>query len=144
MSSVLMVGVDCSDCSNRAIDYAASHAKRSNARLFVAHVIEWSQFSFSTVEENAERHKRREEEIQRAHVEVIDPLVNRLKGEGLDVEGLVRHGHVADTLHALANENDVTNIIVGRQGTSMLKAHVFGSVGARLVQVAECAVTVVP
>lgn len=144
MSSVLMVGVDCSECSNRAIDYAAEHAKRSNARLYVAHVIEWSPFSFSTVEENAERHKRREEEIQRAHSEVVDPLVSRLKGEGIDVEGLVRHGHVADTLCDLANENNVTNIIVGRQGTSMLKAHVFGSVGARLVQVAECAITVVP
>ena len=144
MSSVLMVGVDCSECSNRAIDYAVTHARHSKARLYVAHVIEWSQFSFSTVEENAERHKRREEEIRRAHVEVIDPLVSRLKGEGIDVEGLVRHGHVADALNALASENNVTNIIIGRQGTSMLKAHVFGSVGARLVQVAECAVTVVP
>jgi len=144
MSSVLMVGVDCSECGDRAINYAVKHAKRSNAQVFVAHVIEWSQFSFSTVEENAERHKRREEEIQRAHSEVIDPVVDRLKDEGVDVQGLVRHGHVADTLNTLAKENGVTNIIIGRQGTSMLKAHVFGSVGARLVQVAECAVTVVP
>ena len=144
MSSVLMVGVDCSECGDRAIEYAAEHAKKSNARLYVAHIIEWSPFTFSTVEENAERHKRREEEIQRAHSEVIDPIVSRLKSEGLNVEGLVRHGHVADTLHTLAMENGVTNIILGRQGTSMLKAHVFGSVGSRLVQVAECAVTVVP
>jgi nucleotide-binding universal stress UspA family protein len=63
---------------------------------------------------------------------------------GLNVRGLVRHGHVADTLNTLAKENGVTNIIVGRQGTSMLKAHVFGSVGSRLVQIADCAVTVVP
>jgi len=144
MSSVLMVGVDCSECGERAVEYAVEHARKSNARLYVAHVIEWSQFTFSTVEENAERHKRREEEIQRAHSEVVDPIVNRLKTEGLNVKGLVRHGHVADTLNSLAMENDVTNIILGRQGTSMLKAHVFGSVGSRLVQVAECAVTVVP
>lgn len=144
MSSVLMVGVDGSECGDRAIEYAAEHARKANARLYVAHVIEWSQFTFSTVEENAVRHKRREEELQRAHAEVIDPIVNRLRAEGLEVEGLVRHGHVADTLHTLAVENNVTNIILGRQGTSMLKAHVFGSVGSRLVQVAECAVTVVP
>jgi nucleotide-binding universal stress UspA family protein len=67
-----------------------------------------------------------------------------LKAEGLNAEGLVRHGHVADTLNSLAGENGVTNIILGRQGTSKLKAHVFGSVGSRLVQVANCAVTVVP
>jgi nucleotide-binding universal stress UspA family protein len=144
MSSVLMVAVDCSECGDRAIEYAAEHARKSNARLYVAHIIEWSQFSFSTVEENALRHKRREEEIHRAYSEVIDPVVNRLKSEGLDVEGLVRHGHVAETLNTLAAENGVTNIILGRQGTSMLKSHVFGSVGSRLVQVADCAVTVVP
>ena len=144
MCSVLMVGVDCSDCAERAIEYAAEHARRSDARLFVAHIIEWSPFSFSTVEENAMRHKRREEEIQRAYTEVINPVVGRLKATGLDVEGLVRHGHVADTLNSLAGENGVTNIVIGRQGTSKLKAHVFGSVGARLVQAADCAVTVVP
>jgi len=139
-----MVGVDCSECGDRAIEYAAQHAKKAKAKLFVAHVIEWSQFSFSTVEENAQRHKRREEEIQRAHSEVIDPVISRLKSEGFNAEGLVRHGHVADTLNTLASENGVTNIILGRQGTSKLKAHVFGSVGSRLVQVANCAVTVVP
>ena len=144
MSSVLMVGVDCSECGERAVEYAAELARNSKARLYVAHVIEWSPFSFSTVEENFERHKRREEELQRAHSEVIGPIVNRLKAEGLEVTWLVRHGHVADTLNTLAVENGVTNIILGRQGTSKLKAHVFGSVGSRLVQVAECAVSVVP
>ena len=144
MSSVLMIGVDCSECGDRAITYAVDHAKRSNAKLLIAHVIEWSPFSFSTVEENFERHKRREEELKRAYSEVIDPVVNRLKEEGLNVQGLVRHGNVADTLNELATENGVTNIILGRQGKSKLKKHVFGSVGSHLVQAADCPVTVVP
>ena len=144
MSLVFMVGVDGSKCGGRAVEYAAEQARNSKARLYIAYVIEWSRFSFSTVEENMQRHKRREEELKRAHSEIIDPIVDRLKSEGLDVEGLVRHGNVADTLHTLAVENGVTNIILGRQGTSKLKAHVFGSVGSNLVQSAECAVTVVP
>ena len=144
MSSVLMVAVDCSECAERAIDYAVKQAKESGAKIYIAHVIEWSQFTFSTAMENAERHKRREEELERAHSEIINPIVNRLEAEGLDVEGLVRHGHVADTLNALAKSKSVSNIILGRQGTSKLKAHVFGSVGSRLVQSADCAVTVVP
>ena len=144
MSSAFMVAVDCSECGERAIEYAIVQAKASGARLYVAHVIEWSQFSFSTVEENAQRHKRREEELQRAFSEIINPVVARLKEEGIEAEGLVRHGHVADTLNALAKSKDVSNIILGRQGTSKLKSHVFGSVGSRLVQSADCAVTVVP
>ena len=144
MSSLLMVGVDGSECGERAVEFAARRAKNSGARLLITFIIEWSPFTFSTPMENAERHQRREEEIQRAHSEIVDPIVDRLKSEGLEVEGLVRHGHVAETLNALAMENGVTNIILGRQGTSKLKAHVFGSVGSRLVQVAGCAVTVVP
>jgi nucleotide-binding universal stress UspA family protein len=144
MSVVLMVAVDCSECGDRAVEYAAEHARESGARLYVTHIIEWSRFSFSTVQENAERHKRREEELQRAHSEIVDPIVDRLKAEGLDAEGLVRHGHVADTLNALAKSKGVSNIILGRQGSSKLKSHVFGSVGSRLVQSADCAVTVVP
>ncbi len=144
MGAAIMVGVDCSECGDRAVEFAAGLARTSGSRLFVAHVIEWSPYSFSTVQENAERHKRREEEIHRAHKEIVDPVVARLKSEGLDVEGLVHHGHVADTLNALAKSNDVMNIVVGRQGDSKLKAHVFGSVGSRLVQSADCAVTVVP
>jgi len=139
-----MVGVDGSDCGERAVEFAARRAKNSGARLLITYIIEWSPFTFSTAMENAERHQRREEEIQRAHSEIVDPIVDRLKTEGLDVEGLVRHGHVADTLNSLAKSKGVVNIILGRQGTSKLKAHIFGSVGSRLVQSAECAVTVVP
>lgn len=144
MGSALMVGVDCSECGGRAVEYAAAQAKNSNTRLYIAHIIEWSPFTFSTAEENAERHKRREEELKRAHEEIVNPIVEKLQSEGIDAEGLVRHGHVADTLNALAKSKGVDTIVVGRQGTSMLKAHVFGSVGSRLVQNADCAVTVVP
>ena len=144
MSSRLMVAVDCSECGERAIDYAIKQAKESGAHFYIAHIIEWSQFTFSTALENAERHKRREEELARAHSEIVGPIVDRLKAEGLDAEGLVRHGHVADTLNALAKSKNVSNIILGRQGGSRLKSHVFGSVGSRLVQSADCPVTVVP
>jgi len=144
MNSVLLVAVDGSECGERAVEYAAERARKSGAKLYVAYIIEWSPFTFSTALENAERHKRREEEIQRAHSEVVDPVVDRLKSEGLDAEGIVRHGHVADTLNALAKSKGAVNIVLGRQGTSKLKSHVFGSVGSRLVQSAECAVTVVP
>lgn len=144
MSTVLMVGIDCSECGDRAVKYAIEQARMSKARLIITHIIEWSQFSFSTVEENAQRHKRREEELQRAHADIIDPIVEKLKAEGLDVVGLVRHGHVADTLDRLARKHGVTNIILGRNGESRFKRKMFGSVGSHLVQAAECAVTVVP
>ena len=144
MSLVFLVGVDCSNCGGRALKYAADRASVKGAKLIVAHVIEWSPFSFSTPQENEERHKRREEEIQRAQTEIVEPIVSSLRQEGIDAEGIVRHGHAAETLAALAKENDVTNIVVGRQGSSKLRAHLFGSVASTLVQVSDRPVTVVP
>jgi nucleotide-binding universal stress UspA family protein len=144
MSLVFLVGVDCSDCGGRALAYAAERAKHRGGRLLVAHVIEWSPFQFSTPQENEERHKRREEELSRAHAEIVDPIVQTMKEQGIDAEGLVRHGHAAETLDALAHEFNVTNIVIGRRGASRLKTQLFGSVASSLVQIADCPVTVVP
>ena len=55
MSKVLLVGVDCSSCSDRALAYAADRADASKAQLIVVHVIDWSPFSFNTPQENEER-----------------------------------------------------------------------------------------
>ena len=112
--------------------------------VLVAHVIEWSPFSFNTVEENEVRHKRREDELDRAHAEVVDPVVAMLREKGIDAEGLIRHGHIAKTLNALAGEHDVDALVVGRQGAGHLVAQLFGSVSGSLIQLADRPVTVVP
>jgi len=144
MTQVLLVGTDCSTCSSRALEYAKQWAKASGLRLFVAHVIEWSPFSFNTPQELEQRHKRREDELQRARSHVIDPIIESLRAEGVDAEGIIRHGHPAETLNELATELGATNIIIGRRGQSAIKAKLFGSATSTLVQIADHPVTVVP
>jgi nucleotide-binding universal stress UspA family protein len=144
MSDVLLVGFDCSACSERALQYAAEWAESAQAELIVAHVIQWSPFSFSTAQENEERHKRREAELDRAHQEIIDPVVMRLRDRGISVRGSIRHGHPAETLCEVAAEFGATNIIVGKTGASRIRAQLFGSVAHALVQIATQPVTVVP
>jgi nucleotide-binding universal stress UspA family protein len=141
---VLLVGVDCSGCSRRALEYAAHSAGSSRLQLIVAHVIQWSPFSFNTPQENEERHKRREAELDRAHQEIVDPEVTLLRGQGLDARGVVRHGHPAETLKAIAEEFGATDIIIGKTGSSRIRTQLFGSVGNTLVQISDVPVTVVP
>ena len=144
MKQKLLVGVDCSECCERAIDYAAAWAKAVAAPLVVVHVIEWSPYSFNTPMENEERHRRRETELERARAEIVEPVLRRLAEQGVAAEGMVRHGHPADTLSAVAAQSGVTNIVVGRTGSSRLKSQLFGSVPSTLVQVSDVPVTVVP
>ena len=144
MSKVLLVGYDCSECSGRALDYATAWAESSKHQLIVAHVIQWSPFSFNTPQENEERPKRREAELDRAHKEIVDPVVSDLRAKGIFARGVIRHGHPAETLSAVAQEFGVTNIIIGRTGSSRIKTQLFGSVANTLVQIALEPVTVVP
>lgn len=144
MSQVLLVGIDCSECSERALDYAANWAEASNLHVIIAHVIEWSPYSFNTPQENAERHKRREAELDRAHREIVDPLLTRFAARDISVAGAIRHGHPAETLVELARELDATNIIVGKTGSSRIRTQLFGSVANSLLQISPVPVTVVP
>jgi len=144
MSKALLVGIDCSECSERALDYAAEWAASAGLPLFVAHVIEWSPYSFNTPQENEERHKRREAELDRAHQDIVDPVVGRLRERGIDAQGVIRHGHPAETLSDVAAELGVTHIVVGKTGSSRIRAQFFGSVPNTLIQISKQPVTVVP
>ena len=144
MTDVLLAGVDGSEDGKRAAAFAATRAKAAKARLVVAYVIEWSPYTFNTPEENEMRHKRREEEIDKANALVIDPLVGALKKSGIEVQGIVRHGHPAQVLSDLAGETGACQIFIGRRGISRMAALLFGSVAGTLVQISPVPVTVVP
>ena len=144
MSEVLLVGIDCSECSERALRYAVEWAETAGRQMIVAHVIQWSPFSFTTPQENEERHKRREAELERAHGEIVDPVVNSLRERGIDARGVIRHGHPAETLCAVAEEFGATHIVIGKTGSSRIRAQLFGSVANSLVQISKQPITVVP
>ena len=60
----LVVGLDGHGSGDHALAFAKDLADKPSAcELVVVYVIEWSPFSFQRQIENAERHKRREEEI---------------------------------------------------------------------------------
>jgi nucleotide-binding universal stress UspA family protein len=143
MQTTYLVAVDGSNCSDRAVEYVIERAQENGAKVYVAHVIEWSPYSFNTVEENAKRHQRREKELGLANEQIVTPVVERLAAAGVEAEGLVSHGHVAETIDRMARKHDVTSIVIGRKGASRL-AQFFGSVASRIVQTVDRPVTVVP
>ena len=143
MNNIFLLAVDGSPGSENAIAFAANRAKLGDTKVIVAYVIEWSPYTFNTPEENEMRHKRREEELERAG-SLLVPAVEKLKAGGIEVETEVRHGHIANVLIELAEKYDVAQIFVGRSGDSGLKAKLFGSVVANLVQSTPVPVTVVP
>lgn len=144
MTAKLVVGLDGHASGERALAHAQHLAKLiGDCELVVAYIIEWSPFSFQTAEENAERHKRREEEISTALSRVVDPAVAKLKAAGLNAKGIVRHGDVAGALNAISEENKADQIIVSRSSEGGFSKRIFGSATSNLVMSASVPVTVV-
>ena len=144
MSDVLLVGVDGSETSDRAAAFALERAQASGASVVVAHVVPWSPFQATTIEENEQRHPRREAELRSAREQVVAPVVEWLRAGGVAAEGVAQHGHPAQTLCDLAEQHQVSHLVVGRTGEGRVRSQLFGSLPASLVQISPVPVTVVP
>ena len=144
MTAKIVIGLDGTDTGDRALAFAKDLASKLDAcELIVIYVIEWSPFTFQTAEENAQRHKRREEEIALATSRIIEPAVAALKEAGFNATGIVQHGNVAETLNRLTVENGGSQIVVGRGSSDGFAKRVFGSSTQNLVMHADVPVTVV-
>ncbi|MBM7068749.1 universal stress protein [Actibacterium sp. 188UL27-1] len=144
MSSKIVVGLDGSASGERALSYAKSLADKIEVcELIVAFVIEWSPYAFQSAEENAQRHKRREEEIEAAQSRIVIPAVTSLTTDGFVARGIVRHGDVADLLDKIAVDNGADQIVVARSSEGGFVKRVFGTATQSLVMHAHVPVTVV-
>ena len=145
MPASIVVGLDGSEASLRAADAAADAARRHGLRLVLACVVPWSPYSFTTAEDNERRAVEKEREVQAAQECVLGPVLERLSADGgVEAEGLVRHGHPAETLVRLAQEHDAAWITVGRVGQSRVRTLLFGSTPSSLIQLSPIPVLVVP
>lgn len=140
----LVIGLDGQSSGEKALEFAKNMASSMDScELIVVYVIEWSPFSFQTAEENAQRHKRREEEISIAMERVLNPAVATLTDAGLKASAIVRHGDVADTIDDIAHKEGASQIIVARSSAGGFSKRIFGSSTANLVMNARVPVTVV-
>ncbi len=142
--SEILIGVDRSDHSRRAVEFAVARALERDGSVVIVHVIPWSPFSFNTPTENEHRHAQKAAEIAAATEQVIDPLRELVREAGVPVEVVVRHGDPVDTIIHLAGERRSDHIVLGRTGDSRVRQAIFGSTPAHLVAEAPVPVTVVP
>jgi nucleotide-binding universal stress UspA family protein len=141
----IVVGLDGSEASGRAADAALDAARHHHLRLVLVCVVPWSPYSFTTNEDNERRSIDKQQEIATARARVLDPVTARLSEAGdVELEGIVRHGHPAETLVSVAREHDAAWITCGRTGESRVRTLLFGSTPSNLIQLSPVPVLVVP
>lgn len=145
MAYDVVVGVDTSEASRRAVDFACRLGATGVVEgILLVHVVPWSPFSFSTPEDNERRHVERQHEIAAAESQVLEPMRRFAAEKGIDTSVAVRHGDPVAVLEDLAIEMSARLLVVGRTGDSGLRQRLFGGLPSHLVQSADVPVVVVP
>ncbi len=144
MANFIVVGLDGSQASTRALDAAIELATPPGKQLLLVHVIDWSPFVIETFEENEHRGAIRKSQIEKAERDIIGPAAARAETAGVDSRAEVVFGAPAEEISRLAKEHDAASIVIGRTGTSKLERLMFGSMANKVIQIAELPVIIVP
>lgn len=75
--------------------------------------------------------------------QAVDRVVEHMRNEGTEVEGLVQEGVPSEVITGLARERNADLIVTGSQGRSGLERVLLGSVSERILNETPCAVLVV-
>ena len=146
MINKLLVAIDGSSHSMKAVDYASEIADSSKAGIIILTVVKVQNYQKYSTE------MRKYAELEHVSVVDLDALKSiandlvahaekkaREKGVG-DIVTKVREGPVARTIVACAEQNDVDMIVIGSRGFGNIEATLRGGVSHRLELLSTCPV----
>ncbi|NIA71445.1 universal stress protein [Pelagibius litoralis] len=140
----IMVPVDGSEHANRAVEIASDLAKKDNTQFMLLHVLTRTGSydvpkelrSYAEIE-----HIRITEKdlVELAGKEILSNAANRAREHGaIDTSSRLESGDPASRIAAIARENGVDLIVMGRRGLGDLGGLLFGSVSHKVAQAVEC------
>ena len=145
----VLCGVDFSDCSTRAVEFAASIASRSGAALTLLHVLEWpwheppAPSMAGVPPEQARALVEYREYLESSATARLNDLAATVTAAGQRPTVEVRFGRAYVEILDAARHQHADLIVVGVRGRSALDLGVFGSTANHLVRTAPCPVATV-
>jgi nucleotide-binding universal stress UspA family protein len=145
MAYDIVVGVDTSEASKRAVQFACRlQSSDLVGAMLLVHVVPWSPFSFNTPQENEQRHAKHETEVKATEEQVLHPMHQVAEELGGTADVMVRHGDPVAVLEEIAKQESARLVVVGRTGDTGIRERIFGGLPSHLVQSSEVPVVVVP
>ena len=137
MFQTIVLALDGSEGSKRAIPFAVELARRDNAKIVIAHVEE------RTADRTSAPIHADEPEIQAE----IRSEADNVAAEGIETSvrmASVMLGGPARAIEEIADEAEADLIVVGTRGHAPVPGLLLGSVTQRLLHIADCPVLAVP
>ena len=136
----ILVPIDFSDPSKKALSYGLSLAVELNANLLLAHVVAYSvPLAYAYPGETHEMTKNQHDEAKAK----LRELVHSDYRESLNSRFIVKAGNVEDELLAIAAEENVDLIVMGTHGRRRFERWLVGSVTEHFVRRASVPVLTV-
>jgi len=139
MFSKILVSVDGSDNSFRALDQAMFLAKTTGAGLTAMHVIESPPTVYVESQKllNDLLAKYRAESVK-----VLDKCKQMANKSGVSLETLITEGDPASNITGYAFKEGFDLIVIGSRGLGMFKEMMLGSVSNKVLHHARCSVLI--
>ncbi len=132
----ILVPVDFSDCSNKALEYAILFGEKYGAELTLFHVIALFQEDVG----EAERMQELENIVKKQEAKIRKEMSGskeKVTSRGVSVHTVIQRGiNPADTILEFLGENDFDLVIMGTHGRTGLKHVLQGSVAEKVVRLA--------
>jgi nucleotide-binding universal stress UspA family protein len=137
MASTIVVGIDGSPGSDRALHWAISEARASDRPLLLVHVWHWHTDIVASPMSLVGT-----SDARKAGRHLLGRAVAQARQQGVTATGRLLEGAAAKTLVKAANE--AAMLVVGSHGYRGLSKAFLGSVSTGCVRQAHCPVVVIP
>jgi nucleotide-binding universal stress UspA family protein len=148
----ILVPLDGSDHSMRALNIAIEIAKKFGGKITLIHVYsvsvrpvvipEPATFAPGIPLMTPSEYSRVAEAVKEVGARILAEGVERAKAEGVDVETMLREGHTVYEIVKAAREGEFNLIVMGARGLSRIKEIILGSVSEGVIRNAPCPVLV--
>jgi len=138
----ILIPIDGSRYAMQAADYGISLAKNYGSRIISLYVIDKASLaSLGKIEKDRSNGLR--QRLQREGENCLRDLQGRAEAAGVEFAGLVKEGTPHRVIVALAKEEGVDLILIGKVGQRGPRRILIGSVTERVIESAPCPVLVV-
>ena len=136
-SETIVVGVDASECSGRALEWAIGEARRSGRWLLLVNVWHWSNGALGSPMSLLGH-----EDVYSASRHILEQGARQARHEGVRVSTRLVEGMPANALVDAAE--GAAMLVVGRHGQGLVRRSLVGSVSKGCLQHSHVPVVVIP
>ena len=129
----ILVPVDGSDCSFRALDFATEFAERFEATLHVIHITE------QVGEQTNDLISRVREVLDEAGITANPEIVTDVR-----MDSPRYANQVGKDILAIAEEDDYDHVVMGHHGTGRIGRAILGSAAETVLRAADRPATIIP